>query len=232
MRKAIIRGMTVGAILAIITTLVAFPPPRKYIKSFLPKEKLPVFTMPADGDPTKLPFIVKLYDKYTGHFFCSGSVISKNYILTAAHCVFDRDPAEYDIEVRSIDGVPVKIYARAIRAQGQADLAILTGNFSKFNQRYVETNPAYVVGSYKQHHLVACGFPYGGQIYCNEMFYIDPYSFFMSAKGSLYPGMSGGPVVDIETGAIVGVNSAAGPGFVLLAPTIELIAMFELNVQK
>jgi secreted trypsin-like serine protease len=43
--------------------------------------------------PHSIPFQVALY--YNGTFFCGGSLISPNYVLTAAHCVPDIAPLLY-----------------------------------------------------------------------------------------------------------------------------------------
>lgn len=182
---------------------------------------------------SKLPYLVRLHDKRTGRFFCSGSVVSDKYILTAAHCVVMEIPMfgvmlnPEEIEVRTVDGSPTGVFVRAKGAQVQADLALLTGNLQGFEHIHVATLPNEIIKSFQTQHLVACGFPYGGRLYCNQLQFEGTYAFSMRATGYLFPGMSGGPVIDLDTGNIVGVNSAAGPGFVLIAPTIELFSALD-----
>ncbi len=189
--------------------------------------------------PAKLPFIVRLHDKKTGRFFCSGSVISDKYILTAGHCVLISMPIIdmkmlnlEEIEIRAEDGSATGVTVMAYRAQLQSDLAILTGDLHIFEKAKVITQPAEVIKAYERNNLKACGYPYGGALFCNLIHFRHIRVFAMSAEGYLYPGMSGGPVIDQSTGAIVGVNSAIDGEYLVEVPTTELYSMFDLDAKQ
>lgn len=52
----------------------------------------------------QFPFMAALY--HNQQFVCGGSVISENYILTAAHCLHNRDALDMTIILGSIEMVP------------------------------------------------------------------------------------------------------------------------------
>ena len=51
----------------------------------------------------------------------------------------------------------------------------------------------------------------------------------MKGTGNLYPGMSGGPVIDQTTGKIIGVNHAVDSENILVSDTIELFDNLEVS---
>ena len=171
--------------------------------------------------------IVRLHDIETGRFFCSGVIISDTQLLTAAHCVLRAGLFGYDVvkkvEVRAANGRPLGIYADFINANPRQDVALLSGSFYMFDRKEVEIAPIELEKSYMQSkHLKACGYPEGGALVCTDVKKVTHMNFGFSADGFLYPGMSGGPVIDEDTGKVIGVNTAVFESRIYLSPTIEL----------
>lgn len=171
--------------------------------------------------------IVRLHDVETGRFFCSGVVISDTLILTAAHCVVRESFFGVDVirrvEIRTLDGKPLGLYAELQAANPRQDVALLTGSFDAFDKQEVETNPQAIEDSFlHSRHLKACGYPAGGLLTCSAITKASHMNFGFTADGWLYPGMSGGPVIDEETGKVIGVNTAVADTRVYLSPTVEL----------
>ncbi len=171
--------------------------------------------------------IVRLHDVATGRFFCSGTVISDELILTAAHCVVRESFFGYEIvdkvEIRAEDGQPLGLIAKLVNANPRQDVALLIGNFKLFDKMPVEIRPQAIEDSFLySKHLKACGYPAGGTLVCTTVTNVKHMNFGFSANGFLYPGMSGGPVIDEDTGAIIAVNTAVENDRIYVSPTEEL----------
>ncbi len=185
------------------------------------KDKTPtseVLSMTTENG--KLPGIVRLTTLNEGKFYCSGAVISDTEILTAAHCVFGL-PLQMNIESITVNNEKVEVLGNAAAINIRADVAIIKGDFSKFSKLKYEPSPAadILVNNY---HLAGCGFPYAGELVCYKLFEPVKMIDVIGVKGQLYAGMSGGPVVDLETGTIYAVNHAVAQEIVLIAPIINL----------
>lgn len=171
--------------------------------------------------------IVRLHDASTGRFFCSATVISDTQLLTAAHCViresfFGTEVVE-KVEVRAQDGSSLGLYAFLDSANPRQDVALLNGQFKLFDHMQVEIRPQAIEDSFlHSQHLKACGYPAGGQLVCTSVTKVKHQNFGFFASGFLYPGMSGGPVIDEDTGFIIGVNTAVFEDHIYLSPTEEL----------
>lgn len=197
------------------------------------------------GGTASLPFvskkasaIVRLHD-LEGRFFCSGSVIGKHRILTAAHCVLPPDillalgakPAE--VSIRNEHGWHVG-FAKVIAGSNFTDVALLeTPTFldDQFEIMPVVTDATEAIKLLKSSaKKTTCGYPYGGKLYCNEFKYESRYYFFFAGDGFGYPGMSGGPT--IVDGKIIAVSSAATQTQFLIAPTLSMYDYFGVSAAE
>lgn len=152
--------------------------------------------------------IVRLHLLGPGSFFCTGTVISENTILTAAHCVAGARLGIPLIEVRGNDGARTGIAASVINYSERPDYALLKGNFIDFPAKDIVTDPDEIESIIKDPNsdLVMCGFPYAGPLVCTPFKFKYKLGFQFAGSGYLYPGMSGGPVIDRKSGKVVAEN--------------------------
>lgn len=157
---------------------------------------------PAVGEtkPEVYSPILYLTDE-KNEFFCSGFAIDDHYAITAAHCVVDKVG-----KVINVDEGLTK--ARVVGINARVDYALLAGDFRQFVKLPVNTTRP-LSQRFIGKPLQTCGFP-GGQHtpVCTVFLVVGQRMFFLAGHGELYPGMSGGPVVDPESGIAVGINSA------------------------
>lgn len=177
--------------------------------------------------------IIRLHDAGNGEFFCSGTVINDTQILTAAHCVVRSTVfGAYlvsKVEIRTQDGAVLGVFAKVLAANPRQDVALLEGDFRLFDKRNIEINPAKLERSFlNSRKIIACGYPAGGKLVCTRVTNVTHQLFGFSADGFLYPGMSGGPVIDIETNTVIGVNTAVLENRIYLSPLPELFKQLGL----
>lgn len=160
-----------------------------------------------------------------GTILCSGTVVSDTHILTAAHCLA---ATEFDIfppiiEIRTADDLPIGVAAQIQAFDPSTDLGVLSGDFRAFAKRNILSGAAEINLAFKTHRIMICGYPSGGRFTCSEMKNSRNFFFKFKSKGFAYPGMSGGPVIDLDTGSILGVTSAVEDDRVILSPFIEVL---------
>ncbi len=178
-------------------------------------------------EPRKLGPIVRLVEG--GKTFCTGTVVAKNAILTAAHCVLGESPygvpvQRRGIEVRPSNNTPVNTLAEVFTVRYQMDQSILMGDFSKFQVApYIPEVRNLTNKSLLTRKMTACGYPLGGPLFCTTIYFKEMYQFMWKVNGVLIPGMSGGPVF-LSTGEVVATNDAVDGDSAIVSPiyTIDL----------
>ena len=141
-----------------------------------------------------------------GRPMCTGFVIDDNYAITAAHCVYGKGGKNITAKDHANKD---PIQTRVVGYYARGDYALLKADFTTYARFKIEqTHP---LGRLLEGRMVAtCGFPLGQLASaCNPAMILSPMDSFFLAKGELYPGMSGGPVIEPTTGLVVGLNSAS-----------------------
>jgi hypothetical protein len=82
--------------------------------------------------------------------------------------------------------------------------------------------------------ILTCGYPWGAEGICyptGNQIYMYYAQFQMNGK--MFPGMSGGPVMDVGNNAIIAVNTAVtGGGPIIVSPLIGLFETLGVEVLK
>jgi hypothetical protein len=163
-------------------------------------------------------------------FFCSGVVIDGTYALTAAHCVendFGRLNTD-EIQINDVTDNYTGTRAHAVALDQLRDVALLKGDFRQFQTQ----TPDFDGDSSQQsgNIIKSCGFPSGGKLYCTFLAIEGNMNFQIASRGStIYKGMSGGPVVSIVTGKVIGVNSAVNGPSVIVGPLLGVGQIFRIR---
>lgn len=169
----------------------------------------PKFGTPPDSDATLTPVVhLATKDKKS---FCTAFVVDANYAVTAAHCINHggKLPKE-TLKLLDEKGTDVAD-AQAVGFHDRSDLGLLKGKFNKFLPLKAEFHNN---GFEVRRVLAACGFPYGQhRLICNVFI----------------PAMSGGPVIDPETGIAIGVNYAVGSEYSYISPLQGFLGVFGLE---
>jgi V8-like Glu-specific endopeptidase len=171
--------------------------------------------------------IVKLY--IDGQFTCSGVVISRNYVLTAAHCMVDEEyrMTKHAVTVMSDDG-KVKSIAKAVGVNIRMDWGLIQGDFVG-----IPGAPVIYDHLELEERVVACGYPHGTKaVVCEALMPQVNDLFLIKSVGILFSGMSGGPVFN-HLGQVIGINVLVYPaearGGAAFSPTVGILATFGIE---
>lgn len=198
----------------------------------------PVYSRTVDNNNRRFTPLIRLL-RDDGGTFCSATVISNNYALTAAHC-FGEDSLfkkainkQFTIQGADKDLIKSdKMTAKVIAMNRTADYALIQGDFTAFERLPVIDAPHLFFQGYSSR-LFTCGYPYGSSEVCyptGTEFRTEGH--LVAVAGRLFPAMSGGPVINPILGAIVAVNSANGYGFIVIAPTVGIFDNLGITVSK
>lgn len=153
-----------------------------------------------------------------GNPLCTATYISAELLLTAAHCVLDRDMVTPNLAYLNSEALETLV------ADGPRDVAILRTT-KQLSKRFMglEARTANIL--FKPQ-FVACGYGAGvmmcsnpGMFYPENMVDLSIYNV-TSNIGPVMGGMSGGPVFDLETGKIVGIVQGGFTGGMLMGTGI------------
>jgi len=170
--------------------------------------------------PKAFGAIVRL-KRYSG-FVCSGTVISDQYMLTAAHCVSKQAVVQVGGYSIADTNDSVNRDAAVAFAYGVHDIAILYGDFSDFEVKKVDWEGALI--NSKQG--LTCGFPQGqARVMCANYEIGGNSFFYIRGVGHTFQGSSGGPLLVNDT--VLGVNSHVSFSSVMVGPVIGMQEMFE-----
>ena len=178
----------------------------------------------SENEQGKHESIIRLISP-KGYFYCTGFVVDENYALTAAHCVvnnitgsiIDEDVFIYDSYSNDTGTV-----ARTIAVDLYRDVAFIKGNFKAFKYQKTDFYGKVIKRNMK---VQSCGYPSGMvSKFCVELTLTGNKYFQYRAKGlPIFKGMSGGVVIDVETGYAVGVNSAVDEDTVIISPLVGVL---------
>lgn len=161
--------------------------------------------------------------------FCTAFIVDANYAVTAAHCINGNGKGKLPKEnLKILDEKGNDIGdVQAVGFHDRSDLGLLKGNFKKFLPL-----PAnfYDNGFEVRRMLAACGFPYGQKkLICNTFVPMGNSTFTVKGIGYLIPAMSGGPVIDPQTGIAIGVNYAVDENYAYVRPLQGFLGIFDLE---
>lgn len=179
--------------------------------------------------------VIRLKTKKDGQFFCSAFVISDVYAMTAAHCLVNEGGfmKKEDLEVSDMVDQDTGVVATPAAVNLRVDYGLVMGDFKSFNRVPLKHHLDGFLGS--RGPFSSWGYPWGGEMEVVRMQILPEINkgFEIHMIGPIYPGMSGGPVIDESTGQAVGINHAADPyGGILIAPIVEALTAMSIPVNK
>lgn len=150
---------------------------------------------------TGLSPVVRLYHEETGTTYCTGTVVSNKYVVTATHCVQNM-LGEINNDVVLMSGkFEKKVNAKVRHVSIDQDVTVLMGDFTEFRKIKINTNHQLKHGE----KLLSIGYR-NFKLYASDGTFNNYFGFLINTDGiNLLPGMSGGPLLN-EASELVGVN--------------------------
>jgi hypothetical protein len=241
--------LSAGALLFYGLEQYAFP---SYPKSYETLDKMPDYSLSENKKQLPAlahPSVIRLHSKgkkdKKDEFFCSAFVISDVYAVTAGHCLEDggkmstKDIVIYET-IRTGDTTfehkSTGVVVRAAGINRRGDTGLITGDFSTFKKLKFSPYPSDVLQIIKQNlqlaqgQMVSVGFPYGDIPLSVPVKIEGTDNFHLAARGLLYPGMSGGVVIDPITEYVVGINSYVNNDIIAFSSVIGLLESLNVKV--
>lgn len=196
--------------------------PGNYTAKDLPKFQKDIS---YENDVGKHSPMLHLRDK-SGEFFCTGFVVDDHYAITAAHCIDDK--IDSYINIYDVDNKPTGVKAKVGGFYSRLDQGIITADFSKFNKLKINTTEPKAMYAKL---LITCGFPLGQkEVVCTPFLVKGHKDFYIAGvDNALYPGMSGGPGIDPDSGEVVALNSAVDDDLSFVSSLIGLLGAFGIE---
>jgi len=241
--------LTAGGLLVYGLAQDPFP---KGLKSYETLDKMPDYSLSQNKKQLPAlahPSVIRLHgtDKNgkENEFFCSAFVISDVYAVTAGHCLEDggkmstKDIVIFEtvqVGERAFEHKSTGVVAHAAGMNRRGDTGLITGDFSNFKKLKFSPYPSDVLQIIKQNlqlaqgQMVSVGFPYGDIPLSVPVVVIGSMNFHLAARGLLYPGMSGGVVIDPITEYVVGINSYVNNDIIAFSSVIGLLESLNVKV--
>ena len=170
--------------------------------------------------------IVRLY--MNGSFVCTGFVASRQFVMTAAHCLEDLNQ---EVVVYSNDEKFATI-GRVVGISEHMDQGLIEAQIFD-NIKPIKVDFTGEVSSIYAIDIQTCGFPGGqSQELCTAGKLTGIHFFLRLGVGTLYKGMSGGPVYAKNAKGervVVGMNSAVLQDYIMVAPAVNFIHNMRLT---
>lgn len=219
---------TIALSLFLIATLVILEV--IYLKFFLEKGTEVIRGLPKYGKLTKgtLNPILRVLINGQGH--CTAFVIDDNYAMTAAHCLRSDNFFEGLDKTSKFSAITEmgEIQLEAAAINNRIDVGLYKGDFRNF-KKLIPDFASFEIENPKDF-FVACGYPYSQRVLtCTHFVPAYNIEFYIAGSGMLIPGMSGGPVINLRTGAVIAVNSAAGNGAFMVSPVLGSLGAFGIE---
>lgn len=213
----------------------------KYGETLQVLENLPDFSVKkSDFARNTYTPMVRLEEEKTkdnpGGFVCSGTVISNEYVLTAAHCLVD-DTGNLKKTIKIVNAsIPGQIQfsstqdATPVAVNQRSDIGLVKGSFEMYQKMPIFDSPALpMVLTMENNHV--CGFAWGDtRPVCYAANLMGQFRFQLYGESALFPGMSGGPVLNHNLNAIVAVNTGVYNDKIIVSPLIGMFNYFNIKV--